>query len=103
MIRKFLTAATLALAALGTAQADPLAKDVFGHTPGPTGGAPAAIGFYSKGCVSGAVQLPESGPSWQTMRLSRGRNWGIRNWSAFWSACRKPPSRPAGRGFTSAT
>ena len=76
MIRKFLTAATLALAALGTAQADPLAKDVFGHTPGPTGGAPAAIGFYSKGCVSGAVQLPESGPSWQTMRLSRGRNWG---------------------------
>ena len=76
MIRKFLTAATLALVALGTAQADPLAKDVFGHTPGPTGGAPAAIGFYSKGCVSGAVQLPESGPSWQTMRLSRGRNWG---------------------------
>ena len=55
MIRKFLTAATLALAALGTAQADPLAKDVFGSTPGPTGGAPAAIGFYSKGCVSGAV------------------------------------------------
>ncbi len=76
MIRKFLTAAILALAALGTAQADPLAKDVFGHTPGPTGGAPAAIGFYSKGCVSGAVQLPESGPSWQAMRLSRGRNWG---------------------------
>ena len=76
MIRKFLTAAILALAALGTAQADPLAKDVFGSTPGPTGGAPAAIGFYSKGCVSGAVQLPESGPSWQAMRLSRGRNWG---------------------------
>lgn len=76
MIRKFLTAAALALAALGTAQADPLAKDVFGSTPGPTGGAAAAIGFYSKGCVSGAVQLPESGPSWQAMRLSRGRNWG---------------------------
>ena len=76
MIRKFLTAAVVALATLGVAQADPLAKDVFGSTPGPTGGAPAAIGFYSKGCVSGAVQLPESGPSWQAMRLSRGRNWG---------------------------
>ena len=79
MIRKTLTAAVLALAALAMAQpasADPLAKDVFGATPGPTGGAPAAIGFYSKGCVSGAVQLPESGPTWQAMRLSRNRNWG---------------------------
>lgn len=79
MIRKTLTAAVLALAALAMAlpaSADPLAKDVFGATPGPTGGAPAAIGFYSKGCVSGAVQLPESGPTWQAMRLSRNRNWG---------------------------
>lgn len=79
MIRKTLTAAVLALAALAMAQpasADPLAKDVFGSAPGPTGGAPAAIGFYSKGCVSGAVQLPESGPTWQAMRLSRNRNWG---------------------------
>ena len=79
MIRNFLTAAILALAGLGTAlpaQADPLAKDVFGATPGPTGGQPVAIGFYSKGCVSGAVQLPETGPTWQAMRLSRNRNWG---------------------------
>jgi penicillin-insensitive murein endopeptidase len=79
VIRNFLTAAILALAGLGTAlpaQADPLAKDVFGATPGPTGGQPVAIGFYSKGCVSGAVQLPETGPTWQAMRLSRKRNWG---------------------------
>lgn len=79
MIRKTLTAAVLALAALAMAQpasADPLAKDVFGGVAGPTGGAPAAIGFYSKGCISGAVQLPESGPTWQAMRLSRNRNWG---------------------------
>ncbi len=81
MIRRFLTAAcaiaALALPlSLAPAQADPLAKDVFGAAPGPTGGAPAAIGFYSKGCVSGAVQLPETGPSWQAMRLSRNRNWG---------------------------
>ncbi|MCV2448590.1 penicillin-insensitive murein endopeptidase [Paracoccus sp. DMF] len=79
MIRKTLTAAVLALAALAMAQpsaADPLAKDVFGGARGPTGGAPVALGFYSKGCVSGAVQLPESGPTWQAMRLSRNRNWG---------------------------
>lgn len=76
MIRTFLTAAALAVAAALPVSADPLAKDVFGTTPGPTGGAPAAIGFYSKGCVSGAVELPETGPTWQAMRLSRNRNWG---------------------------
>ncbi|WP_134679598.1 penicillin-insensitive murein endopeptidase [Paracoccus ravus] len=76
MIKKFLSALAVSLAAALPATADPLAKDVFGRTPGPTGGAPAAIGFYSKGCVNGAMQLPESGPTWQAMRLSRGRNWG---------------------------
>ena len=79
VIRKFLTAAVLALTGLGMAQpatADPLARSVFGAVPGPTGGAPVSIGFYSKGCVSGAVQLPETGPTWQAMRLSRNRNWG---------------------------
>lgn len=76
MIRKFI----LTLAAMATlampAVADPLAKDVFGSAPGPTGGGPVAIGSYSRGCVSGAVQLPETGPTWQAMRLSRNRNWG---------------------------
>lgn len=33
-------------------------------------------GSYSKGCVAGAVALPETGPTWQAMRLSRNRNWG---------------------------
>ena len=75
MIRAILTAAALMLAALPAA-AEPLAKDVFGHTPGPTAGAPQAIGFYSKGCASGSVALPETGPTWQAMRLSRNRNWG---------------------------
>src|SRR5437762_6581587 len=34
------------------------------------------IGFYSKGCLAGAVALPINGPTWQVMRLSRNRNWG---------------------------
>lgn len=34
------------------------------------------FGSYAKGCVAGAVQLPETGPTWQAMRLSRNRNWG---------------------------
>ena len=65
--------------ALGLGQAGvaaPLAKDLFGAMTGPTSGAPQAIGDYAKGCGAGLVQLPESGPTWQAMRLSRNRNWG---------------------------
>lgn len=79
MIRRILTRAAgavlVALMALPVA-ADPLAKDVFGAMRGPTGGAPQTFGYYSQGCFTGGVQLPESGPSWQAMRLSRNRNWG---------------------------
>jgi len=36
----------------------------------------AAIGNYSRGCLSGAEQMPVNGPTWQAMRLSRNRRWG---------------------------
>ncbi len=39
-------------------------------------GAPQVIGGYARGCVAGAAQLPETGPTWAAMRLSRNRNWG---------------------------
>jgi penicillin-insensitive murein endopeptidase len=65
---------TLGLAGPGVAA--PLAKDLFGAVAGPTAGAPQAIGDYAKGCASGLVELPETGPTWQAMRLSRNRHWG---------------------------
>ncbi|WP_166417872.1 penicillin-insensitive murein endopeptidase [Cochlodiniinecator piscidefendens] len=34
------------------------------------------FGSYAGGCLAGAEQLPETGPTWQAMRLSRNRNWG---------------------------
>ncbi len=52
------------------------AKQLFGHKSGPSAQTPAAWGFYSKGCLAGGAQLPETGPTWQAMRLSRNRNWG---------------------------
>ncbi len=52
------------------------AKQVFGHLPSPNNGPAQSIGFYSRGCISGAQQLPETGPTWQAMRLSRNRNYG---------------------------
>lgn len=42
-----------------------------------------AIGSYAKGCLAGGVELPETGPTWQAMRLSRGRNWGHPDLIAF--------------------
>lgn len=37
---------------------------------------PYAIGQHAKGCLAGGVALPETGPTWQAMRLSRNHNWG---------------------------
>jgi penicillin-insensitive murein endopeptidase len=52
------------------------AKVLFGKVKSPAPLTPRAIGFYSHGCLSGAVPLPITGPAWQEMRLSRNRNWG---------------------------
>jgi len=41
-----------------------------------------------KGCLAGGMALPINGQTWQVMRLSRNRNWGIRAWCS---------SRAAGR------
>ena len=38
-----------------------------------------SIGSHSKGCLAGGIKLPESGNTWQVMRLSRKRNWGHQN------------------------
>lgn len=56
--------------------AEKLAKQQFGAKRDASEHSPAPFGSYSKGCVAGAEQLPESGPTWQAMRLSRNRNWG---------------------------
>ncbi|MAM63670.1 penicillin-insensitive murein endopeptidase [Maritimibacter sp. UBA3975] len=52
------------------------AKQLFGHKSTASSQTPASWGFYSKGCLAGGAQLPETGPTWQAMRLSRNRNWG---------------------------
>ena len=52
------------------------ARLLFGAELVPDPGPSEAIGFYSNGCVAGARELPDTGPTWQAMRLSRNRNWG---------------------------
>ena len=52
------------------------AKKLFGTKSLNSAQSPAAFGSYAKGCLAGGMRLAESGPTWQAMRLSRGRNWG---------------------------
>ncbi|HUS52897.1 MAG TPA: penicillin-insensitive murein endopeptidase [Thermohalobaculum sp.] len=77
--------AILASAALltGAAGATEPAKSIFGAQRLPSAGPSQPLGSYAKGCLAGATELPETGPGWQAMRLSRNRNWGHPEMVAF--------------------
>ncbi len=74
---RFLTAlaAVLALGSVPVVAA-PLANQLFGAVDAPSQQDPMPVGAYARGCAAGLVELPETGPSWQAMRLSRNRNFG---------------------------
>lgn len=74
MTRFLILIAALCLA--GSAGAEPLANRLFASKSTPSEQPAMPIGAYSRGCASGLVELPETGPAWQAMRLSRNRNWG---------------------------
>jgi len=68
-----------ALLALGAtlplqAQTQP-AKELFGVHDEASAQRARSHGSYAKGCIAGAEHLPETGQTWQAMRLSRNRNW----------------------------
>ena len=69
------TSAPAAVMSTQNANDNRVAKDVFGYLPTGSDQRPASFGGYARGCQAGAVQLPETGPTWQAMRLSRNRNW----------------------------
>jgi penicillin-insensitive murein endopeptidase len=52
------------------------AKELFGRRATAAPLEARSIGFYSKGCLAGAIAMPINGKTWQVMRLSRNRNWG---------------------------
>ncbi len=52
------------------------AKQLFGAERIASNQRAEPFGSYAKGCAAGNVMLPETGPTWQAMRLSRNRNWG---------------------------
>lgn len=73
MIRLLLT---LTLLLPLPAAAQDLANQLFGAKAAPSAQASMPVGSYARGCGAGMVELPETGPTWQAMRLSRGRNFG---------------------------
>ncbi len=73
---RLLAIGLLSLALSGPVQSAPLAKDLFGAADAASNQRPQSVGTYARGCGGGFVELPESGPTWQAMRLSRNRNWG---------------------------
>ena len=75
MIRALALLAAALLSGL-PATAETKARVLFGAIKAPSHQRSEAIGSYAKGCGAGLVALPESGPTWQAMRLSRNRNWG---------------------------
>ncbi|WP_426035064.1 penicillin-insensitive murein endopeptidase [Cypionkella sp. TWP1-2-1b2] len=74
MIRYLIVCATL-LTPL-PASAEKLANKLFGAVDQPSQQDAMPIGSYARGCAAGLVELPETGPTWQAMRLSRHRNFG---------------------------
>ncbi|KPQ06286.1 MAG: penicillin-insensitive murein endopeptidase MepA [Rhodobacteraceae bacterium HLUCCA12] len=68
--------ASLSALAAAPAAAEALANQLFGAHALPSLATPEVFGFYARGCAHGLVALPETGPTWQAMRLSRNRNWG---------------------------
>ncbi|GGC80976.1 penicillin-insensitive murein endopeptidase [Chelatococcus reniformis] len=59
------------------------ARRLFGQVKTGSHGPAEPVGFYSRGCFSGGVQMPQDGDTWQVMRLSRNRAWGTPRLIAF--------------------
>jgi penicillin-insensitive murein endopeptidase len=72
----FLRSLVLTLCLAAPAGAEDLANQLFGAKAKPSLQDPMPIGSYAKGCGAGMMELPESGDTWQAMRLSRNRHYG---------------------------
>jgi penicillin-insensitive murein endopeptidase len=75
MLRPLLILALFASAPPAMAQTP--AKELFGAAQFSAALPAEPIGFYSRGCMAGGMQLSPDGPNWQAMRLSRNRQWGL--------------------------
>ncbi|MGR3291752.1 MAG: penicillin-insensitive murein endopeptidase [Paracoccaceae bacterium] len=95
MVRFFLIL-TFCLALAIPASSETIAKKLFGAAKSSSAQSSAAYGSYAKGCLAGAEQLADTGATWQSMRLSRNRNWGHPDTIAFIERLSKKAARLQG-------
>lgn len=76
MVRFIVAIVTLSLGLVPSVSAEPSARQLFAAVDRASDQKPRPYGGHTLGCVAGAVELAETGPTWQAMRLSRNRNWG---------------------------
>ena len=79
-----------------SAHSETLAKQLFGTVKVASTQRAAAFGGYAKGCLAGAAQLPDTGATWQSMRLDRNRNWAHPEMLAFIERLSKQAARQSG-------
>ena len=82
-MRSGILAAVVMLALAGGAGAEDKANRLFAAKTEPSQQDAMPVGSYAKGCAAGNVELPDTGPTWQAMRLSRHRNFGQPEMIAF--------------------
>lgn len=75
MIPRLIAACCALALAVSPASAE-TARQLFAKPTSPTASATYSIGAPAKGCLAGAAPLPQTGPTWQAMRLSRNHGWG---------------------------
>lgn len=74
---KALLGALVALLAPAVAAAQNISRaEPWGAVATPAPGPVHIIGGSGLGCIAGAVELPNDGPGWQSVRVSRNRHWG---------------------------
>ncbi|HEX6843316.1 MAG TPA: penicillin-insensitive murein endopeptidase [Stellaceae bacterium] len=69
------------LLAPAVARAEP--GNAWSAVDAPTAGVPRVIGGVAHGCIAGAARLPDDGPGYQVIRLSRRRDFGHPDLIAF--------------------
>ena len=74
---KALLGVLVALLGHGAAMAQDISRaESWGAVARPAPGPVRIIGSTGLGCIAGAVELPDQGPGWQSVRVSRNRHWG---------------------------
>jgi penicillin-insensitive murein endopeptidase len=76
MRRAALLLAAIALASGAAAAEAETRENTWSAVGGPSGGPPRVIGGVAHGCLAGAVRLPDDGPGYEVIRLSRHRDFG---------------------------